>query len=255
MTLILAIGCDDGVVLASDSSGSDAESGIQQLHPKVKQLENQPILYAGSGDVGLLQKIDENLSGFSPRNNLKNTRKEIKKCVLPELQESVRGHVRYPQPPFHQPPIAILLFVGVLENKYWIIEIERDGRDTYYGKEFGFFCAIGSGKPLAQALFIPYLHTKRNLQLGKIFAFRVLDDAISLSAGGLDRPIHIYTIDLNGKIENLNENELRELSDSCQLWRELEWETVGKLLTRIHGDSSAPEEKEEPEAEIPKPDS
>lgn len=256
MTLILAIGCEDGVVIGADSAASDAESSTQQLVPKIKQIGDQPILYGGSGDAGLLQKVDESLCTINLKNNLKNTRRELKKCILPELQESAREHVHYPQPPFHQPPIAILLFVGVLENKPWIIEVERDNRDTFFGKDFGYFCAIGSGKPLAQALFRPHLHTERNLQLGKIFAYRVLDDAINLSAAHLDHPIHIHIIDLNGNVNELEKDELTELSVASELWRELERETVGKLLTRIQEEGvTGVEKKEEPEAEIPKPSS
>lgn len=229
MTLIAAIGCSDGIVLAADSSSSDPVYGTQQRVDKIRTLGANPILYGGSGDGGLLQKIDESLSRFSTKNNLKNLRKELKQLIMPDLQESRQFHVPYPDQHFHNPPVSVLLFAGILDRAPWIIEIERDGRDTYYGKEVGFFAAIGSGKPLAEAFISSYRNTERDLNLGKIIAYRIMDEAIKLSAGYVDKPIHIFTIDLDGNITRLGEAEIRQLMDTCELWKELERETLGKL--------------------------
>ena len=152
----------------------------------------------------------------------------------------------YPQQGFHQPPVAILLFAGVHERSPWILEIEKDGRDTLYGGDLGNFCAIGSGKPWAQAVFRPHLGTGRDLQLGKVFACRVLEDSIDLAASFLARPIHIHTVSLNGDVQHVNEVELRQLSDTCELWREGERAALGKLLS--------PPQPSQAEPEIPKPE-
>jgi len=251
MTLITAIGCSDGVVLAADSSGSDLDVGTQQLLTKIKRLGNQPILYGGSGDVGLLQKIDESLFKFTSKHTLKSIRQEIRRCVIGDYKEALELHAPYPHPMYHTPPPAILLFAGITNQKPWILEIEKDCRDTCYGSDMGNFCAIGSGKPLAQAIFRPHLHTERNLVLGKIFAYRVLDDAIKLSAGNVDYPIRIYTIDLGGAIHELSDLELTELKNECELWRELERDAVKGLIS-LHDKKQSPNGKEI-EPKIPKP--
>jgi len=84
MTLILAIACTDGIVIASDSASSDPASGTKQPIDKIKRLGNLSILYGGSGDFGLLQKINENLITFTPKPNLKRTRQELKKLIISE---------------------------------------------------------------------------------------------------------------------------------------------------------------------------
>lgn len=60
MTLIVAFGCSDGVVLSADSASSEQDVGTkQEVSEKIRRVGNLPIVYGGSGDVGLLQKIDE----------------------------------------------------------------------------------------------------------------------------------------------------------------------------------------------------
>lgn len=246
MTLIIAISCKDGVVIAADSATSDPESGTKQLCNKIKQIGKHPILYGGSGDVGLLQKINERLSTLEPKSRINLTRKEIKRFIFPEIKESTEYHVRYPQPPFHLPPVAILLFAGVHKGRPWILEIERDGRDTLYDEELGNFAAIGSGKPLAQAIFRLHLRTERDLKLGKIFAYRIVDDSINIAAN-LARPIQMHTISLDGTIHKVLDDELdQKLAIICETWRQLERDAVGEAL--------APPEKEKREPEIPKPE-
>jgi 20S proteasome alpha/beta subunit len=245
MTLIVAISCNDGIVFASDSASSDPESGTKQLCDKIKKLRDQPILYAGSGDVGLIQKISENLESYSPKTRLKGIRQEIKKLIVPEIKDAHDNHVPFPQMPFHQPPVAVMLFAGVLDRKPWILEIEKDGRDTIYGAELGNFAAIGSGKPLAQAIFNPHLHTPRDLRAGRILVHRVIDDSINLAAAYLAKPIHMYTISLDGAINKINDNELNEIANTCDLWRTLERESLGKCL--------APQPANETGLSVPKP--
>lgn len=231
MTLVVAIGCKDGVVLGAESASSDGDSGTKQpFHNKIKPIGSQSILYGGSGDVGLLQKIHDSLAGFQARHSLKRIRQELKKLVVPELKESRELHVPYPQQGFHQPPEATLLFAGVFENRPWILEIEKDGRDTMYGPELGWFAAIGSGKPWAQAIFRPHLGTERDLSLGKVFACRVLEDSIDLAAAFLAKPIHLHSIALDGAILHCESGELQQLGETCELWRALERESVGRLL-------------------------
>lgn len=230
MTLIVAISCKDGVVIACDSASSDVEIGIKQPCDKIKRIGTLPILFGGSGDVGLLQKFDECLTPLSLKPTLKKTRQDIKALVIPELKQSAELHVPYPQQGFHQPPIAVLLFTGIHNRKPWILEIERDGRDTLYDEALGDFAAIGSGKPWAQAVFRPHLMTPRDLNLGKIFAFRVLEDSINLAAAFLSKPIFMYTITLDGIVTKVDDDELKRLGLTCETWRELEREAVGSLL-------------------------
>lgn len=135
--------------------------------------------------------------------------------------------------------------MGVHEGTPWIREIEKDGRDTLFDERQGNFAAIGSGKPWAEAFFRTHLRTERNLELGKLFAYRILEDSISLAAAYLAKPIHIFTISADYTVRQLDESELGKISETCETWRELERETVGTLL--------APQGSGESEVEVPKP--
>ena len=228
MTLVLAIGCTDGVVIGADSASTD--ESLKQPFVKIQQLGTHPILYGGSGDIGLGQKLDEALEGTVMRDSVKLMRREIKKRLAQDLRESASLHAAYPTTDSHLPPVAILLFAGVLDDKPWILEIEKDNSDTVYGNDLGNFAAIGSGKMLAQALFRPHLWNARDLQEGKVLAYRILDEAINLSATGLARPIHIHTITLDGSIEKVKEEECEALDDTCEGWRQLERESFKQAL-------------------------
>ena len=230
MTLVVAIRCTDGIVIVADSAASDAEVGTKQTVIKIRRVGFGTIYYGGSGDGGLLQKVDEDLQDLTCEGNFKRIRKDIRKTVLPHLNEAISSHIRYPQQPFNQPPAAVLLFAGVIDGKPWILEIERDGRDTLYNQDMGNFAAVGSGKPWAQAVMRPHLNREKDLRAAKIFAYRIVDDAIELASGGLAKPIVMHSIDLAGVLSQVPEEELTALATTCEGWRDLEREAVGEIL-------------------------
>jgi hypothetical protein len=75
-----------------------------------------------------------------------------------------------------------------------------------------------------------HLNTVRDLHLGKILAYRVLEDSIGLSDMGLAKPIRLHTISLNGSLNKLGDQELKDLEEICETWRDLERDTLGRLL-------------------------
>jgi 20S proteasome alpha/beta subunit len=241
MTLVVAIGCSDGVIIAADSASTDSEIGTKQLCEKITRVGNRPVLCGASGDFGLIQKINESLGELSLGTTLKRIRQDIKRCVAQELEASNRLHVPYPQQGFQAPPSATYLFVGVQDKIPWILEIEKDSRDTMYDASMGRFAAIGSGKPWAQAFFRPHLMSDRDLRAGMALAYRVVEDAIELAAGFLARLIHIYTISLDGTVRDLDSITLNELADTCQLWREIERESLGRVLSPASTSDQAPQ--------------
>jgi proteasome beta subunit len=240
LTLIVGIVCQDGVVLAADSASSDAETQTKQPTEKIRRLGKHPILCGGSGDVGLLQKIQEAMAGFAPQGRLKRIRQEIKGRIVPELQEAVKYHAPYPAAGFNRPPDGIHLFAGIAEAKPWLLEIEKDGRDTIYDEALGNFAAIGSGKPWAQAIFRPYLFTPRDLELGTILAYRVMTDAIELSSAFLAPPIHIWRIPVDGEPNEVGQEEIdTKLKNVLGLWRAMETEVLGKLRAQSQPETAA----------------
>jgi proteasome beta subunit len=242
MTLIVAIGCSDGVVLASESCSTDLDNRTKQPVEKIERIPGQPILWGGSGDSGLIGRIGEGLSGCPARPSLKSARKEFKARIIPEQRDSLASYVPYPGT---QPPSATILLAGFQEGKPWILEISKSGGDTFYGEAYGNFAAIGSGGTFAHASFRPHLTKQRDLRAGKLHAFRIIDDAIEIAHFGLDRPIRIHTVSADGSALHVPPEELNAIKDSCEVWRNLERETVGRVLS--------PDLREEPTEEIPSP--
>lgn len=243
MTLVVAVGCTDGVVVASDSATADPESGTKQPSRKVWQVGELPVLCGGSGDVGLLQKIEESLTtGVLSAHSAKRLRQDIKRTVVSELKQNAELFVPFPQPGFNVPPDATTLFAFVAEGRSWILEIEKHGGDTLYDDRLGNFAAIGSGKPWAQAVFRPHLREARTVEEGKVLAYRVVDDAIELAAAGLAAPIHMYTLSLDGTVHQIGEPDVTRIRHFCGLWRKLERECFQQALAPA---------QEEPSAEIP----
>jgi proteasome beta subunit len=242
VTLVVAIRCTDGVAIAADSASTDAD--IKTPVEKITRLSGAPVLYGHAGDAGLMQKIDEALKSVQVRNTLKRTRQEIKKAIAPELAESAQYHVPYPEMFRNQVPQAVVLFAGVLDGEPWILEIEKDNTDTIYGDELGNFAAIGSGKSLAHALFRSHLNTERDLELGKHFAYRILDDEIQLSSMYLAHPVVMYTVAVDGTIQKIDQAERVAIENVCEGWRQLERDVVQEMQIGQTGQEGA---------EVPKP--
>lgn len=248
MTLIVAIGCTDGVILAADSASTDADTAIKQPTMKLRQIDGQPVLFGGSGDVGLIQKVTSSLARVTVTGkSLDLLRKDLQRAVARELREAVQNHIPQQIQGYHQPPQAIFMFAGVYRAAPWILEVAIDGRDTMYNEAHGYFNAIGSGKPLAQAIFRPHLATERDIRKGKVAAYRIVDDAIDMAAGGLSRPIYISAMALDGKISQVSPEEMSGIADTCEIWRSIEREALGQALSPQVIDSVS--------ARIPLPDS
>jgi len=232
MTLIVAIGCTDGIVMAADSASTDFKTQAKQPATKVKPLPGRRILYGGAGDVGVLQKIDASL-GAQVRENagpFVALRGAIQAAVVAELRRASALHVPQPDPGFRHPPAATLLFGIIYGQQSYLLEVERDGRDTLFGPEFGNFGAIGSGKALAQALMRPHLLAERDLLTGRVLAYRIVEDAIALAAWGLAEPVRLHTLALDGTVSEIGDFERRELRETCELWRQRERDALALTL-------------------------
>ena len=199
--------------MGADSASTDTTSGTKSPVIKIQQVDDYPILVGGSGDVGLIQRILDDLNDLTLNctGKFKDVRRAIKDCVLPLMRETAGDFIPLPLQGFNVPPTATLMF-GCIQHKVpLILEIEMGGGDTIYGDNYGSFNAIGSGKPWAQAIMRPHIRAKRNLELGKIQAHRTLDDSIQIAASGLAPPIHLYTLDLKGVVTELDAAEMKDL--------------------------------------------
>jgi 20S proteasome alpha/beta subunit len=239
MTLIIALRCSDGLVIAADSAASDFEVGTRQPTKKIKRLREFRVLYGGSGDVGLIQNIEAGLQAFPP-NDLQEYRKlrpAIKRLVCGALTESSELHVPYrTRQPFNEQPFALMLFAGYCNDGYsWILGTDRDGRECRYDEDLGNFAAIGSGSTFAHAIFRPYYGIEIDLEIGKPLAYRILYDSIQLACAGLSEPVQMWVIQQSPETPptEITEPELRDLGVTRETWKQLELENLGRLTSRI----------------------
>jgi 20S proteasome alpha/beta subunit len=245
MTLIIGIICEDGDVMAADSASTDMTAQVKQpTSDKLRRIGTKNMVLGGSGNVGLLQTIREVVDGYTgTASTIKNVRRDLKALMLPQQRQAIADHIPLQMAGMNQPPVACLLAAGYAGAMPFLIEFEANGEDTSYDASMGNFCAIGSGKTYAHALFRTHLTRKRDLKLGKILAFRVVSDSIDLAHYGLAHPVHMWTI-TQAAVALVSDEEKAELGETVKIWRELESEALGKLLAPASG----------PPLEVPTPE-
>ena len=220
MTLILGIPAKDGITIASD--GQVTSGQVRWQDKKIKQL-NERCLWAASGELALIQRVEEFIQQLPNRNqSLANNRDGlsdiVKRAVSILLQQDFRTQ-------FLQPPnTEILLQLHPADFMFveWqgepkILHVLSNGTAEWISKPF----ASGSGGPFAYALLQKYQGHTYSSQKAMLLAFKVLEESIEVGSWGLGFPIDIWKISEQG-INNLNEDEIAGLADTSRALREAE---------------------------------
>lgn len=230
MTLIVGLVCTNGIVMGAESASIDPLSQTKLTVNKIQRMGKYPILFAASGAGGFIQQVTEDLNDLKLSQSAKfsTIRRNIQKACLPALEQA-KNRIYVPGYGDEKMRNAIL-FGCIHGNKPFLLEIAANGEDMVYDDNYGNFWAIGCGNTLAIAFMRTHLNTIRDLQLGKILAYRVLEDSIELSDVGLAKPIHLQTLTLDRSVNKLGEQELKKLEEICEGWRDLERGTLDYVL-------------------------
>lgn len=233
MTLIIALSCKDGVIMASDGQATTPSTGgpIRRTFSKIMRLGDNK-LWSASGSVGMIQKI---LNAFD------STPKELLKASInhPQLRQAVfqithqirvnelkRHRSLYGQGRDREADVADLLIVEYQQNpKIW--HINPDCRDEFL-EDFGYGCS-GNGDIFAHTLLFGFQIRELSIEQGVLLAYKVIQEAINVGAFGLGEPIDIWTIGKEGPKQKTPE-EIMGLKDTYNLWKEAEVETFKKLF-------------------------
>lgn len=236
MTLVLALACADGLVLASDSQATIGTTG-QSLKGVSDKLYCpwSNVAWGGSGDVGVMQRVDHALRLKFPHPDTfaKKDAHEIRTAISPVVADTVReifGGIL--QLPGQQPPVTSYLFAGSGIDRPFIIEIGIDLHDQDHIATG--YSAIGSGDIFPYFALVGLRHFNvRNHDLAgaSLIAFRIVEDACKAAASGLGLPVQMVEVRASvggGKVRShpLTKDELLMLSDKVTEWKELESETL-----------------------------
>ena len=230
MTVVLAIKCANGIVVASDSQITDPGRGLsypaQKLHPLGAHAA-----WGGSGSRAVLYDIEQIFHDEAEAvMEAKDVGHAIQAKALPVFQHHYDTFIEdVPGQGKAGTPATYLLAAGYVGDRPFIIDLDPNGLLGHH--EVTGFQAIGSGAPMAQqahALLAHFRMTERDLDYGVVGALRVLDalDASSPSVGG---PMDLCRLTPDGA-EHLDPDAVEKVRGQVNRWVELEQQALDGLF-------------------------
>ena len=230
MTVVLALRCADGIVMASDSQITDGGRGLtypaQKLHPLGKHAA-----WGGSGSRAVLYDLEQIFNSEAESVvEARDIGHSLQARVLPVFKHHYENYIEHvPAQKSAGTPATYVLAAGYAGDVPFIIDLDPNGLIGHH-EETG-FQAVGSGAAMAQqahALLAHFRMTERDVDHGVVAALRVLDalDASSPSVGG---PMDICRITPDGA-KHLNPDEVDKVRGQIDRWVELEQKALDQLF-------------------------
>lgn len=229
MTVVLALRCADGVVLAADSQVTDSARGLsypaQKLHPF-----GATAAWGGSGARAVLMELEEDFAdGAEAVLASDNVGRAVQERVVPLLRHHYGTFIeQVPGGGSAATPATYVMAAGYARGEPFIVDIDPHGLIGRY-EEAGFH-AIGSGSAMAQqagALLAHFQMTERDVDHGVLVAVRVLD-ALRLTSPSVGGPVDVYRLTPE-RADELSEDDIERVRDRVRRWAELEREALDRL--------------------------
>jgi len=227
MTLILVLPTSEGIVIASD--GQVTTGLVRSTGQKIRRL-NACCLWAASGELALIQRVEERLKTLDIDASLEQLRDSIcqivRQCVTELLQLDFRTGF-LPQ----DPEVLLKLHPGdfvfaEFRSSPSVLHVWLNGTPEWITERL---FASGSGDMFAYALLQKYQGCHLDMDRASLLAYKVLEEAIGVGAYGLGPPIDVWHITKDG-VKQLGSEEKAALEDSSQSLRQGEI----KLLREAH---------------------
>jgi len=244
MTLIIALACKNGIVMASDgqATGGSAGGPIRMPIQKIYRINNH-VLFGASGSVGVIQKSRLIISSLSQELDkewdfdlMEKVRQSLFRIYKNEIDRHRAFYQGTPQEDIRNAPIADVLLCNFIKKgdsgQKIIWHIAPDCSDEMLD-EIGYGCS-GNGDIFAHTLLKNYPIKDLDVEKGKLVAYRVIKEAIEIGAYGLGEPIDIWII-TEKEYKQLTTEELMALEDAYISWKEIERETFEKIYGDEHG--------------------
>jgi proteasome beta subunit len=232
MTLVLALRCRDGVVLASDGQATTDAAGQPTRQPVRKLFgAGGRVAWGAAGSIGLQQSLADALAEHEHDIVAAKTpprlRRQLTDLVLPIQQRALRDFVAQPG---SQPPDLACIFCWYDTSGAGILSVPRTGSDHQLHDRHA---AVGTGDIFADFAMasVAHLDTLRlSLEQAKMVAYKTVTDAIDVAAIYLGPPIQMYVVTQSGASEVPRTELEGGLADSVEAWKERQRESLGPLV-------------------------
>lgn len=253
MTIVIALSCSDGVVMASDSQAVEMAAGVRWNVQKIFQLSNTAV-WGGTGESQTISEIDRALQAVRPQiDGGADLIQLLPIAINPVLRRRYATFIQAPGTQQTSPATGSLACGYDPRRGGWIVEVDHHCISSSYADRG--FHAVGSAAGFAllgSALLAHFRPAERPLSQGRLIAYRVIDAAIQTSMFGVGGGIQMWYVDTDG-VHQVGEGDLAEIKSLVGGWQDEE----GKLLDRVFGsEPSSPEPTPPPpEADAPEPSS
>jgi 20S proteasome alpha/beta subunit len=231
VTLVLALRCEAGIVLASDGQATAEAAGQPTRRPVRKLFDlGGRVAWGAAGSIGLQQTLAEGLAEREHElvrgADAGDLRRELTELVIPIQQRALKDFVAHPG---SQPPDLACIFCWCDCGEARILSIPRTGSDHQLHESHS---AVGTGDifaDFAMASIAPLDAGRLTLEQAKMVAFKAVSDAIDVAAIYLGPPIQMYVVTGEGA-RSIPVSELDGgLADSVEAWKCRQRETLGPL--------------------------
>ncbi|MEX2422076.1 MAG: proteasome protein [Actinomycetota bacterium] len=230
MTVVLAVRCEDGIVLGADSQVTESDRGMSYPASKLHPL-GDGAAWGGSGARSVLFDLEKQFDAEADEIvGSREVGRALQERIVPVLRHHYANFI--PEIPGEQlegTPSAYVLAAGYSHGEPFIVKIDPSGIVGRY-EEVGFH-AIGSGAPMAQqagALLAHFRMTERDVDYGIIAVVRVLD-ALSTSQPMVGGPLSVVRITADGA-RHLEDDDIAAARDHVARWEEAERSALDGLF-------------------------
>ena len=231
LTVVLALRCVDGLVMASDSQITDPVRGLSYPAQKLHALGTHAA-WGGSGSRAVLYDLEQIFDAEADAIvEASDVGHALQQRVLPVLEHHYKNFID--EVPGGKPgatPSTYVLAAGYAGGKPFIVDIDPHGLIGHH-EETG-FQAVGSGSPMAQqahALLAHFQMTGRGVDYGVVAALRVLD-ALDVSSPTVGGPMDVCRMTPDGA-RHLDEGDIAQVREHVNRWVELEQRALDDLFS------------------------
>lgn len=229
MTLILALRCSNGLVMASDSQASEAYAGVRWSVQKCFPLGHQAV-WGSSGQTQVAQDLKVAYEAMTlPLPDPPDLGQHLVDSTRPTFGRFWTNHLNLPGTA--TPATSVLACGYSTSGEPWIVEIEPNLMYNHYEADRGFH-AIGSGAGLAymaNAMLAPLDVMSRSVDHGVVVAYRAMATAISVAGMYVSDPIRIWVVQ-PGLVSELDDDQKVEVRNAVGGWQEEEGHALDRAL-------------------------